>query len=348
MVSTRSSTTRRALFICGSTNQTTQMLQVARALSEFAPAFTPYYGTRALTFLSRHGFDRVFDPTIMGARRRALCLEQLRGHGVELDCDGARGGYDLVVTCSDVIVPENIRRSPLVLVQEGMTDPDTWLSRAVQRFGLPTWLAGGTTLTGLSGHYDRFCVASKGYRDLFVARGARPEKLAVTGIPNFDDCQRYADQALPYRNYVLACTSDLRETLRRDDRRAFIERVNRIAGGRTIRFKLHPNEHVERARREIARWSPRAFVHVAESTEALIAHCDVLVTQVSSVVYVGIALGKEVHSDIDVATLRRLCPVQNGATSAANIAEVCRELARGATRAPVSSTEQDVLPEGAS
>jgi hypothetical protein len=56
----------------------------------------------------------------------------------------------------------------------------------------------------------------------------------------------------------------------------------------------------------------------------MIANCAVLVTRYSSVVYVGLALGKEVHADIDVVTLRRLMPIQNGGTSARRIAAVCR------------------------
>jgi hypothetical protein len=57
----------------------------------------------------------------------------------------------------------------------------------------------------------------------------------------------------------------------------------------------------------------------------MIANCNVLITQYSSVVYVGIALGKEVYSYFDVKTLRRLLPLQN-ASAAKNIARVCRKL----------------------
>lgn len=316
---------QRALFICGSLNQTTQMQRIAAELPELDHHFTPYYGSRAVSFLSTR-LAWIADTTILGARRRALCLAHLQAHGLPIDLDGRRGPYDIVVTCSDLCMPENIRSSPTVLVQEGMTDPDTWLSQGIQLARLPPWMAGGTQLTGLSGLYDRFCVASQGYREFFSARGAPAHKLHVTGIPNFDDCERYCSNKLPYRGYVLACTSDLRETFRRDDRRAFIRRVLQIAAGRPVRFKLHPNERIERARREIARCAPHAHVHVDESAEQLIANCDVLVTQTSSVTYVGIALGKEVHTDLDLLTLQRLCPDQNGGQSARRIAEICREL----------------------
>ena len=46
----------------------------------------------------------------------------------------------------------------------------------------------------------------------------------------------------------------------------------------------------------------------------------------SIVVYIGLALGKEVHSYFDVNLLRRLAPSQNGGLSGRNIATVCRSL----------------------
>ena len=58
----------------------------------------------------------------------------------------------------------------------------------------------------------------------------------------------------------------------------------------------------------------------------MIANCDVLVSQLSSVVFTGLALGKEVHADGDLEALRRLLPIQNGGASAGRIAEVCRRL----------------------
>ena len=57
----------------------------------------------------------------------------------------------------------------------------------------------------------------------------------------------------------------------------------------------------------------------------MIANCDVLVTQYSSTAFVGLALGKEVHSYYGHDELLRLLPVQNGC-AARNIAAVCREV----------------------
>ena len=67
-----------------------------------------------------------------------------------------------------------------------------------------------------------FCVASEGYRRQFVSKGANPEKIVVTGIPNFANCRRFLDNTFPLRDFVLVCTSDVRETFGREDRKALI------------------------------------------------------------------------------------------------------------------------------
>ena len=56
----------------------------------------------------------------------------------------------------------------------------------------------------------------------------------------------------------------------------------------------------------------------------MIANCVELITQFSTLVYVGIVLGKKVHSYFDVDELYRLTPMQNGGTSAQKIAEICQ------------------------
>jgi hypothetical protein len=329
---------RAALFICGSLNQTSQLRAVAREMPEFQAFFTPFYGAwwaelgRALGLLER---------TILGDAMRARCLDALRRAELAIDLGGRRAPYDLVVSCTDLLLPPNIRGRPLVIVQEGMTDPETIYSRAIARLRwFPAWTV-GTTLTATRGAYDRFCCASPGYRDHFVARGAPAEKLRVTGIPNFDDCARRQRNApaSTARGFVLVCTSDLRETLRRDDRSAFLRSALRIAAGKPLHFKFHPNEDRARAAREVRAIVPDAIIHADEPTEALIADCDVLVTQFSSVAYVGLALGKQVHSHYDIAELKRLLPIQNGGSSAANIADVCRELLGMPTSGRATSQE---------
>jgi hypothetical protein len=314
----------RVLFVCGSLNQTTQMHQIARELDDWEQAFTPYYCDGLLEFLRRRG---LMEFTVAGEKLRARCLDYLRSESLPVDIGGARGGYDLALTCSDLIVPRNLRATPLVLVQEGILDPPSPGLALVRRVPLlPRWLA-GTATTGWSLAYDKFCVASEGYRDHFAAQGVPRERLEVTGIPNFDDCARYLDNPFPLRGYVLVCTSDARETFKGDDRVAFIRRARDLARGRgrPLIFKLHPNEDAARATAEIARHAPAARVFAAGNAEHMIANCDVLMTQWSSTVFVGLALGKEVHSYFDLDELRRLLPLQNRG-AARGIARVCREV----------------------
>jgi hypothetical protein len=315
----------RVLFICGSLNQTTQLHAVARAMPEIAPYFTPFYGAVGVTAMRRLG---LLESTIGGHKLRNRCLDYLTQHTLAVDIDGARGGYDLVVNCTDVALPDNLDGVPLVVVQEGILDPPGLAFDLVRRFPehVPRWLA-GTAGSGLSRKYQRFCVASTGYRDLFIARGAPAAKVVVTGIPNFDDCAAYLDNDFPYRDYALVCSSDARETFKLHDRDAFIRRALRIAGRRPVIFKLHPNERVDRARREIARLAPRASIYEEGPTNAMVANCSVLISEWSSVAFVGLALGKEVHSSHPMSELRRLLPEQNR-SAAQRIASVCEALLR--------------------
>jgi hypothetical protein len=298
------------------------MHEIARRLDGHDASYTPYYCDGWLELGRRAGLAEF---TILGEKLRRRCLAYLEAHGLPLDHAGRGGGYDLVVTCSDLVVPRNLRGSAVVLVQEGMLDPPDVFLPLVRRFRfLPRWLA-GTASTGLSLAYHRFCVASEGYRDHFISLGIPAEKIVVTGIPNFDDCRRYLSNDFPHRGYVLVCTSDARETFKVDDRRTFLHRCRTIAAGRPLFFKLHPNEHVARATEEIRSVCGEARVFARGSAEEMIANCDVLITQYSSTVFVGLALGKECHSYFDLAELRRLLPLQH-ARAAQEIALVCREV----------------------
>ncbi len=312
----------RALYICGSINQTRMVHQVARQLPQFDAYFTPYYCDGFIKLVCRAG---LLDFTVMGGQFLQQTLRYLKTHRLALDREGRNGRYDLVVTCSDLIVPRNILGPKLVLVQEGMTDPETLAFHLVKALKLPRWTA-QTAATGLSDMYDIFCVASDGYRDLFIRKGVRPDKIRVTGIPNFDDCASFLGNDFPYRDYVLVATSDRRETYNYENRKRFIQKANGIADGRRIIFKFHPNENAERARREVERYSPGALSFSDGNTDHMIANCKALVTRFSSVVYVAAALGKELHCDLPADEVKRLLPLQNGGRSAANIANECLAL----------------------
>jgi uncharacterized SAM-binding protein YcdF (DUF218 family) len=328
----------RVLFVGGTINHTTQVQQIAAALPECDPAFTWYYCDGTLEVLRRLG---ALESTALGTKLRARCLAYLKAQGLPLDLGGCQGPYDLVVTCSDLAIPRNARGGTVVLVQEGMTDPEDVIFRIIKALRLPPWLAATSSTTGLSHAYDRFCVSSDGYRRLFMRKGVPDEKIVVTGIPNFDDCKRFLKNDFPHRGYALVCSSDIRETARWENRPRFIRQVIAIAAGRPIIWKLHPNENRARARTELACHAPDALVFDSGNTEEMIANCAVLVTQFSSTAYVGLALGKEVHSYFDVEELARLCPIQNGSTSARRIAEVCRQLLRLPEPATMPDNEPD-------
>ena len=339
----------KVLFICGNRNHTTTMHAIAQELADCERWFTPYYcddGT-LLDYLRR---AHLLEFVALGHDFRRRCLAYLRQHELAIDMGGKRGGYDLVVTCSDLIVPSNIAGIPLVGVQEGMIDPKMFWWRVMELcpwLKLPRWAA-GTACTGLSHAYDAYCVASEGYRRDFVERGARPERLIVTGLPNFDHFAGYVRPGHWIEGCVLACTSDGRETFRRDDRKRFIDWALEIAGDRPLVFKFHPNERMSRAVEEVRRWAPRARALTSGSGEVLAANCHTLVTEWSTLAYVGLALGKPTYSYRDLEAHRAMLPEQNG-RGARNIAAVCRDVMvrRGVRAVRGVPTQADPTLQGA-
>lgn len=321
-------------------NQTTIMHQIALQMPESENYFTPYYADGYVGFLAKHN---MLDFTILGGEFRKRTLEYLINNKLPIDIGGKNGDYDLVFTCSDLIIPKNILGSKIILVQEGMTDPENLAYRLVKYLKFPRWLS--TAATGLSDKYDLFCVASENYKDFFIAKGINPKKLVVTGLPNFDNCLKYLDNDFPLKGYVLVATSDMRETFKYENRKKFINKAIEIAKGRQLIFKLHPNENIKRAVKEIKKYAPDAIIYDKMSAEVLIANCETLVTHYSSVVYVALALEKEVYSDFDVNELLRLLPIQNGGKSAHNIASVAKRLIGiDKKKRPVMHTEENEYP----
>ena len=316
---------KKILFVCGSMNQTTQMHQISRHLPDYDQWFTPFFSDGLLGKASDLG---MLEFTIMGRKRASKAIEYLNSNGLRLDIGGAGHPYDLVVTCTDLLVPRHIKSRKTVLVQEGMTEPETILFHLARNFRwVPRWIA-GTAATGLSDTYEKFCVASEGYRDLFIRKGVNPEKIEVTSIPNFDNCEQYLVNDFPHRDYVLVCTSDNRETFIYENRRKNIEKYLEMAGGRQLLFKLHPNENVERAVREIEQYAPESLVYSEGKTEEMIANSQMMIAQFSSTIFVGSALNKQVHCGIDPELLKALTPLQNR-SAARRIASVCRQVIDG-------------------
>ncbi|MEZ5023588.1 MAG: hypothetical protein R2728_10090 [Chitinophagales bacterium] len=160
-------------------------------------------------------------------------------------------------------VPNNIKKTKKILIQEGMIEPVDWRFKTAKLLGLPRVLA-DTAMLGLSDDYEYFCVFSEGYKKEFIKRGVKPNKIMVTSVPNFDNVDRYRKNDFPHKDFVLVPTSNHRETARPHDRVAFIKKVLKIAGNRQIIFKLHPREIVDRATKEIEEHAPGSLVLLQE------------------------------------------------------------------------------------
>ena len=338
---------KKVLFLIGSPNQTTQMHQIAQLLDdEFEPYFSQlYYDGWQRPFYKFLVWSGGLDRTIVTGKIKAKADKYLSEHGLRNDFEARvfDNRYDLIVCCSDVVVPWPLmKQTKTVFVQEGMTDPLNGWARLVKRLTRYPILAIGTALNGMNNCCDIYCVASEGYQQHFERVGVDANKLIVTGIPNFDNIERVRRNDFPHRGYVLVATSDLRETFTPENRPVFIRECVRIAAGRPLAFKLHPNEELPRATDEIAAHAPAGTLVFTEgNTDHMIANCIELITQYSTVVYVGLALDKPVHSYFDVDDLRRKLPWQNNGTSARRIAAICRGFSRFAGSGPAFLAQPD-------
>ena len=312
----------KILFIGGSLNQTIIMHKISKEIPECDAYFTPYFASGPLWLMTKL---KMLEFTIMGGQFKRKTLEYIKSNNLKLDFEGKNDNYDLVFTSQDLIVPRNIKKFKTILVQEGMTDPPDWRYHVTRFLGLGRWCA-STSMTGLSHMYDYFCVASEGFREQFIDRGVNPNKIRVTGIPNFDDLNNLKNLEFEHKNFVLVATSDVRETTKYENRKEFLLNAKKIAGDKQIIVKLHPNERVKKRTEEVRKYLPDALVYHGVSIDPMIANCDALVTRFSSTIFPAIALGKEVHCNIDLTEIKRLFPIQNGGTSAKAIAAVACEL----------------------
>lgn len=312
----------KILFIGGSINQTTMMHKISKELPECDAYFTPYFASGPLWLMTKL---KMLEFTIMGGQFKRQTLEYIKKNNLKLDFEGRNDNYDLVFTSQDLIVPRSIKKFKTILVQEGMTDPPDWRYHVTRFLGLGRWCA-STSMTGLSHMYDYFCIASEGFREQFVERGVNPQKIRVTGIPNFDDFERLKNLEFEHKNFVLVATSDVRETTKYENRKQFLLNAKKIAGDKQIIVKLHPNEIIAKRTAEVKKYLPEALVYHGVSIDPMLANCDALVTRFSSTIFPAIALCKDVYCNIDLEDIKRLFPIQNNGTSASAIAQVAREL----------------------
>ncbi len=312
---------KKILYICGSLNQTTINYQIYQELQEYDSWFSPFYDDGFIGLITKTGF---LNFSILAGNAKRSTLKFLKQRNCQIDYKGKLNDYDLIVTCSDLIVPKNIKGKNIILVQEGMTDPEDYRYHLTKNLKLPRFIA-NTSMAGLSDAYQKFCIISEGYREIFTKKGVNPEKLEVTGIPNFDNVKQYEKNDFPHKDYVLAASSHMRETMKYENRKAFIEKAVKIANGDKLIFKLHPNEKRERAFREIEKYAPGSLIFQEGNTNHMIANCHTMLTRYSTVIMVALAMGKKVYSDLSQELQEKITPLQTGGKSAERIANVCRE-----------------------
>ena len=301
------------------------MHQISSFLSdEYDCWFTQFYPDYEFeTWPLRWG---ILENTIMSGHFKADADKYLRDHGLQSDYRGEKNEYDMTVHCTDLIVARKAKKAKTVWVQEGMIDELTPWSKVVKASRIiPRYFALGTALNGSSNLCDIYCVASEGYKNYLEKMGTDRSKMIITGIPNFDDIPSFAHNNFTLRDYVLIATSDIRECFGKEDRIGFLKKCKETVAGRPVIFKLHPNEIRERAINEIRQiFGENAKVYTEGNSNHMVANCRELITQFSTLAYVGIVLGKKVHSFFDLNDLYRLVPQQNEATSARKIADICR------------------------
>ena len=99
---------KKILYICGSLNQTTQMHKISKELPEYDAYFAPYYpdGYGYIVLVTKAG---LLDMTILGGQAKQRTINYLSEHNLNLDMNGGLHNYDLVYTCSDLLIQKNIR-----------------------------------------------------------------------------------------------------------------------------------------------------------------------------------------------------------------------------------------------
>jgi hypothetical protein len=319
---------KNILCLGGSRNQTSQLHQIARHLeNNYNVYYSQIFGEGF--FYKAAAEIGFFDNTVLGrdSSFTKASMEYIRTHNLNYDYRGRSKGikYDLALLSTDMIVPKSFKNIKTVWIQEGMIDPITNFGRLVKRLGLPAYATASTALNGTSNIADLYFAMSHGYKKYFSTYGTDNEKIMVTGIPNFDNIHSLLETSYPEGGFVLVATSDIRELGGNDDRIYLIKEAIKIANGRKIIFKPHPNENIQRVISEIRSIIPEAKIITEPIIDTLIAHCDVLITQYSSCVYQGMVLGKKVYSYFPMEELESKKPIQNNGKSAEIISGIVKD-----------------------
>lgn len=323
-----SSNKKNILCVVGSRNQTSQLHSISKFLeSDYNVYYTQIFGEGL--FLKIIAEIGLFDNTVFGTDSSftRASQEYIRSHQLNYDYRGESKGikYDLVLLSTDLLVPKSFKKIKTIWIQEGMIDPIHRFAMVVNKLKLPAYTTADTSLNGTTNQADVYCAMSSGYRDYFSQYGTDRSKILATGVPNFDNIEELKKTAYPEKGYVLVATSDIRDLGGNEDRIDFLKKCISIAQGRKLIFKPHPNENIDRVRLEILSLLPNATIITEPIIDTLIAHCDTLITQYSSCVYVGLILHKKIYSYFPIEELESKKPIQNQGKSAQIISEIARE-----------------------
>lgn len=306
----------KILFVCGSQNQAKILYEISRHLEYHDCYFTTNNSEVLTSHISR---TSLFSNRIAHDKSRRIILEYLSLHNLNIDISGENENYDLVFSCTESGIPKNIKFKQSVFVQEGIPGTKNYLYQVAKQYGFAGLLTSNSKLK-LNDVYSKFCVASEAYKQNFINQGVDADKIIVTGIPGLDNYTKYLNNDFLHSGYVLTATSDSRENFNFENRERLIYESVEIAADRKLIFKLHPNENFDRAIWEINNYAPEALIFVDGEIGEMIANCNLLITRNSSAAFIGLALNKKVHTENDISELKRLMPVQNGGTSAMNVA----------------------------
>jgi hypothetical protein len=317
---------RRILLICSSIEQTVQMHEIAKQLDDCDCWFTLYRHQELSGWFTQHGLAHKLATT---SKLQERCINYLHEHQLPIDPTDKVDSYDIIISTPDLAIRKASRQGRLVLIQNAMLDHDLVensrenpADRLLNRIPfLARWLS-----SAADDSYDKLCLASDGYRDLYVRCGVDRSRVEVTGIPQFDNYASFLKNSFPRRDYALVVTSEEREAFHFESHRHFVLDALRIARGWPLLFRIPDSEKHQRTIEEIRQLAPQARILTSGDIGPMVANCGMLITQCLSVAFIGMALGKDVHSYINLAVAYGLLPLQNGGQSAANIARVCRDL----------------------
>src|ERR1700756_2232624 len=172
---------KKILFIIGTPNQTTQMHQISKFLDD---SFDCYFSQ---IFSNHSAFEIVvksgiLNHTIFAGEIKQKADKYLTDNHLKNDYQAKifNNKYDLVVVCTDMVLPKSLQGIKTVWVQEGMIDGYNWAAKIVKALKLPAVLAMSTALNGSSNQCDIYCVGSFGYKSYIAEKGTDISKIAVT------------------------------------------------------------------------------------------------------------------------------------------------------------------------